>query len=89
MKLDFSQCTPPLNKCFASPSTFIISSTHYLNNHLKLNIVINTKLFNGFDIAAKILATRHLKSNEHRYAFIKDTLTINFESSDSDEKVNL
>ena len=34
------------------------------------------------------MATRHLKNNEHRYAFIKDTLTINFHSSDSDEKVN-
>ncbi len=33
------------------------------------------------------MAYRHLKYNKHQYAFIKDTLTINIDGTDSDEKV--
>ncbi len=88
MKLDYSQFNSWTYQSIATPSTFIISSTHYLNNHLKLDFVINTESLRGFDIAASILAQRHLKKNEHHYAFIKDTITINESGFDCVDEVN-
>jgi len=61
-----------------SPSSFLITNTNLLNNHLKLDLIINGENLKSVDIAAEILASRHLKSNKDKYDFIKDTLTFNF-----------
>ena len=58
--------------------TLIITKNNHLNNHLKLDIIINADLNYCFEVASDILAKRHLNANEERYEFIKDTLTINF-----------
>ncbi len=88
MKLDYSQFNSWTYQSIATPSTFTISRIHYLNNHLKLDIVINTESLRGFDIAATILTHRHLKKNKRHYAFIKDTITINESGFDCVDEVN-
>lgn len=61
MKLDYSNCTEYDSKCIAKPASFVISSNNDLNNHIKLDLVVNEKSFRGFNIAADILGHRHLK----------------------------
>jgi hypothetical protein len=61
--------------------------SNHLNNHLKLDLVIDAGSDASFNFVADILAHRHLKSNEkEHFVFIKDTLTINYRKYTQEEE---
>ena len=65
-----------------------MTSTNHLNNHLKLNLVIDAgSVISSFNFVVDILAHRHLKTNEkENFVFIKDTLTINYRKYTQEEE---